>query len=77
MVSLDLNMGYYHIELYPGAKHIYNFVLPWGKYEYQKLHAGVCNGPNIPQENIFKLFEGFDMICACKDSIIVIQQTTM
>ena len=38
--SLDSNMGYYHIELSPLAKQIYTIVLPWGKYEYQKLSMG-------------------------------------
>jgi hypothetical protein len=31
--SLDLNMGYYHIEFH--AKSLCTIVLPWGKYEYQ------------------------------------------
>ena len=30
--SLDLNMGYYHIELSPQSKQICTIVLPWGKY---------------------------------------------
>ena len=29
--SLDLNMGYYHIELSPDSKRICTIVLPWGK----------------------------------------------
>ena len=28
--SLDLNMGYYHIELSPDSKRICTIVLPWG-----------------------------------------------
>ena len=30
--SLDLNMGYYHIELTPNASRLCTVVLPWGKY---------------------------------------------
>ena len=45
--SIDLNMGYYHIGLSPGSKKICTIVLPWGKYEYQKIHMGVCNIPDI------------------------------
>jgi hypothetical protein len=33
--SLDLNMGYYHIELSPDAKKLCTIVLPFGKFEYQ------------------------------------------
>jgi hypothetical protein len=29
--SLDLNMGYYHIELSPHSKQLCTIVLPWGK----------------------------------------------
>ena len=28
--TLDLNMGYYHIELCPASKKLYTIVLPWG-----------------------------------------------
>ena len=62
--SLDLNMGYYHIELSPRAKKLCKIILTWGKYKYQKLPLGVCNSPDIFQEKISKLFEGFNTVCA-------------
>ena len=45
--SLDLNMGYYHIELTPFSKRLCTIVMPWGKYEYQHLPMGICNSPDI------------------------------
>ena len=69
---IDLNMGYYHIELSPGPKQLCTIVPPWGKYEYQKLPMGVCNSPDIFQENISKLFEVFDMVHAYIDDVIII-----
>ena len=33
--SLNLNMGYYHIELTPFSKSLCTIVMPWGKYDYQ------------------------------------------
>ena len=48
--SLDLNMGYYHIQLSPDSKQLCTIVLPWGKYEYQKLLMGLCNSPDISKK---------------------------
>ena len=50
--SLDLNMGYYHIELNPDSKKLCTIVLPFGKYEYQRLPMGLCNSPDIFQEKM-------------------------
>jgi hypothetical protein len=49
--SLDLNMGYYHIELSPDSKQLCTIVLPLGKYEYQRLPMGLCNSPDVFQAN--------------------------
>ena len=70
--SIDLNMGYYHIDLSPGAKQLCTIVLPWGKYDYQKLPMGVYNSPDIFQENISEQFDGFNMVCAYIDDVLVI-----
>lgn len=40
--TLDLNMGYYHIEIDLASKALCTIVLPSGKYEYQKLPMGLC-----------------------------------
>eukprot|EP00957_Ditylum_brightwellii_P175991 13401223-Ditylum_brightwellii.AAC.1 len=48
--SLEVNMGYYHIEISPESSAICAIVLPWGKYKYLKLPMGLCNSPDIFQE---------------------------
>ena len=70
--SLDLNMGYYHIELTPFSKRLCTIVLPWGKYEYQKLPMGLCNSPDIFQEKMSKLFHGFENVRTYIDDLLVI-----
>ena len=50
--SLDLNMGYYHIELDTISPKLCTIVLPRGKYQYQKLPMGLCNSPDIFQEKL-------------------------
>ena len=56
--SLDLNMGYYHIELDLSSKALCTIVLPWGKYEYQRLPMGLCNSSDIFQEKMTTLIAG-------------------
>ena len=70
-------MGYYHIEISPGAKHLCTIVLPWVKYEYHKLPMVVCNSPDIFQVRISKLFDGFVMVCAYIDDVLVITKNNL
>jgi hypothetical protein len=59
--SLDLNMDYYyHIELNPHSKKYCTIVMPFGKYEYQRIPMGLFNSPNIFQEKMSELMEGLE-----------------
>jgi Reverse transcriptase (RNA-dependent DNA polymerase) len=73
--SLDLNMGYYHIELSPDSKRLCTIVLPWGKYEYQKLPMGLCNSPDIFQEKMSTLFSDLEFIRTYIDDLLVITKS--
>ena len=74
--SLDLNMGYYHIKLCPFSRKLCTIVLPWGKYEYQKLPMGLCNSPDIFQEKMNDLFAGLDYVRAYIDDLLIISNGT-
>ena len=69
--SLDLNMGYYHVELHPHSKELCTIVLPWGKYEYQRLPMGLCNSPDIFQEKMATLFAGLDYVRTYIDDLLI------
>ena len=69
---LDLNMGYYHIELTPAAKRLCTIIFPWGKYEYQKLPMGLCNSPDIFQERMSSLMTGLKFVRTYIDDLIVL-----
>ena len=69
--ALDLNMGYYHIELCPDSKKLCTIVLPWGKYEYQKLPMGLCNAPDIFQENMTNLFRELEYVREYIDNLLI------
>jgi hypothetical protein len=74
--SLDLNMGYYHIELTPFSKQLCTIILPFGKYEYQRLPMGLCNSPDIFQEKISELMLGLEFVRAYIDDILVLTHST-
>jgi hypothetical protein len=68
--SLDLNMGYYHIELGTLTKEMCTIITPWGKYEYQRLLIGLCNASDIFQEKMSQLLSDFDLVRVYLDDII-------
>jgi RNase H-like domain found in reverse transcriptase/Reverse transcriptase (RNA-dependent DNA polymerase)/Integrase zinc binding domain/Retroviral aspartyl protease len=70
--SLDLNMGYYHIELSAQSKELCTIVLPWGKYEYQRLPMGLCNSPDIFQEKMSILMADLEYVRAYIDDLLIL-----
>ena len=74
--SLDLNMGYYHIELSPFSKRLCTIVTPFGKYEYQRLPMGLCNSPDIFQERMYELFSDLENVRAYIDDLLVTSSST-
>ena len=69
--TLDLNMGYYHIELCPSSKKVCTIVLPWGKYEYQVLPMGLSNSPDIFQETMSNLFQDLEYVREYIDDLLI------
>ena len=67
-----MNMGYYHIELDSSSKALCTIVLPWGKYEYQRLPMGLCNSPDIFQEKMSTLMAGLEFVRAYIDDLLCI-----
>ena len=45
-------------------------VLPWGKYEYQKLPMGLCNSPDIFQEHMSELLGDLEFIRTYLDNLL-------
>ena len=67
-------MGYYHIELSAKSKELCTIVTQWGKYEYQQLPMGLCNSPDIFQENMSKLFVGLDIVRVYIDDLLHVKK---
>jgi len=64
-------MGYYHIKLSPDAKKLCTIVLPWGKYEYERLPMGLCNSPDIFKEKMGGLMADLEYVRAYIDDLLV------
>ena len=47
--SLDLDMGYYHIQITEDASNLCTIILPWKNYHYKRLPTGVNNSLDILQ----------------------------
>ena len=67
--SLDLNMGYYRIQITEDANNLCMFTIPYGKYHYKRLPMRVDSLPEILQQKMNDLFQGFEFIRACIDKI--------
>jgi hypothetical protein len=74
--SLDLHMGYYHIELTADTSKLCTVLFPWGKYEYLRLPTGLCNSPDIFQEKMSKLMTGLEFAGAYINDLLVISSGT-
>jgi hypothetical protein len=69
-------MGYYHIQLHPDSRKLCTIVLPWGKYEYNKLPTGLNNSPDIFQEKMNELFIDLEYVRTYIDDLLVITKSS-
>ena len=65
-------MGYYHNTLCPVSLKLCTIVLPWDKFEYQKLPMRICNSPDIFQDKMNELFNDSEYIRAYIDDLLII-----
>ena len=70
--SLDLNMGYHHIQLSKNASNLCTIILPWGKYWYKCLPMRVVNSPDVFQQKMNDLFHGFEFISAYIEDLLIL-----
>ena len=71
-MSLDLNMGYYHIQLSKNASNLCTIIIPWGKYGYKILSMGVSNSIDIFQQKMNYSFHGFEFILVYIYDILIL-----
>ena len=67
-------MGYYHIRLSKKKIKLCTSILLWGKYRYKCLPKGIANSPEISQQKMNDLFNGFEFISAYIDNLLILTQ---
>ena len=60
--SLDLNMGYFYIQINKNTIIICKIILSWVKYRYKHLPMVFINSSDIFKQRINDLFQGFEFI---------------
>ena len=74
--SIDLNMGYYHLQLTPNASRLCTIILPWGKYVYKRLPMGITSSVDIFQEKMNELFIGMEFVRVYLDDLLILTTST-
>ena len=69
--SLDLNMGYYHIQFRKNASNLCTIIILWGEYRYKRLPMGVANSPEIFHQKMNDLLCGFSFTRVYIDEILI------
>ena len=69
---IDLNMVCYHIQLTEYASNLCTIIIPWGKEFYYCLPKVVSNSPDIFQNKMNNLFQGFEYIHAYTYDILIL-----
>ena len=69
---IDLNMGYYAMEMDEMAKKICTIVLPWGFYQYNMLPMGIIVATDIFQARMNELLGDLPHVIVFLDDILII-----
>ena len=76
-MALDLNMGYYTINLDPDASKICTIIFPWGKYSYKRLPMGIAGSPDIFQEKMSDLMATLEFVRTYLDDLLIITKGSL
>ena len=71
--TVDLQSGYWQLEMHPKDRHKTAFITKYGLFEYSKLPFGLCNAPGTFQRCMELIFRGLQWktVLIYLDDIIV------
>jgi hypothetical protein len=62
VITIDLNMGYYSMELSDQGKKLCVICLPWDLYQYHVLPKGIKPAINIFQQQMGTMFHDMPVV---------------
>ena len=74
--ALDLNMGYYTIQVHPESKDYLTIVTEFGKFRYNTIPMGLANSCDIFQAKVTELLGDIEMVKCYIDDILVLSKGT-
>ena len=72
--SLDLNIGYYNISIYPASQYMTTVVTDFGELRYTRLPMGMCALGDIFQAKLDELLGDIEGVNAYIDDIPVLNK---
>ena len=72
---IDLKQGYYHIPTKEDDRHKTAFVVPWAKYECNRLPQGLVGAPFTFGETMNYLLKDFDFVVCFYDDLLIHSKT--
>jgi len=69
-------MGYYHIPICKASQKLCTTILPWGKYQYQRLPMGIKNSPDVFQAVMMDILGDLEFVRTYIDDILITSNGT-
>lgn len=76
---LDLENGFFHVEVSEESKKFTLSVIPTGQYEFMRMPFGLCNSPTVFQKFINAVFRDLiaqGIVLTYMDALIIPSQDT-
>ena len=75
--ALDLNMGYYTIQVDPDASKICTIIFTWDMYSYLRWPMGLAGSPDIFQAKMSKLMVALEFVRNYLDDLLCITKASL
>src|SRR5277367_1711842 len=69
--KLDANSGFWQLELAPESSKLTTFLLPFGRFKFERLPFGITSAPEVFQKRMLQILEGLEGVVCHMDDILV------